>query len=228
MQGILLSRRTIWYFITYTGVYYDCDSDDTTKSRPWPSTLAIIERRRSGCAVCCTQGRRFRCEETLQLLAVAVPKAVCNLYVSYRYTLDTHIVHFRYWEFLLYLFIGLVACELILSPLPWFYSAYSATIGYVGLGVEATLPLPQILANHRSRSCKGFRFSVLVSWIAGDIMKMFWFFTATSAIPWAFKLCGIFQMCCDLFLGVQYWMYGEGNALNGRRTPIGEKDVRLS
>ncbi|KAM3086456.1 hypothetical protein ACMFMG_000590 [Clarireedia jacksonii] len=133
-----------------------------------------------------------------------------------------------YWEFLLYLFIGLVACELILSPLPWFYSAYSATIGYVGLGVEATLPLPQILANHKSRSCKGFRFSVLASWIAGDIMKMFWFFTATSAIPWAFKLCGIFQMCCDLFLGVQYWMYGEGNTTNGRRIPLGEKDVRLS
>lgn len=41
-------------------------------------------------------------------------------------------------------------------------------------------------------------------------MKMFWFFTATTEIPWAFKLCGIFQACCDMFLGVQYWIYGEG------------------
>lgn len=40
-------------------------------------------------------------------------------------------------------------------------------------------------------------------------MKMFWFFTATSEIPWTFKLCGIFQMCCDLFLGGQYWVYGD-------------------
>lgn len=43
-------------------------------------------------------------------------------------------------------------------------------------------------------------------------MKMFWFFTATTEIPWAFKLCGIFQMCCDLFLGVQYFVYGNGPA----------------
>jgi hypothetical protein len=66
-------------------------------------------------------------------------------------------------------------------------------------------------------------------------MKMFWFFTATSEIPWAFKLCGIFQMCCDSFLGVQYWIYGDGEAVPRKehgmamraRTPLGEKDVRL-
>jgi hypothetical protein len=84
-------------------------------------------------------------------------------------------------------------------------------------------------------------------------MKMFWFFTAKSEIPWAFKLCGIFQMCCDLFLGVQYFIFGDGPAgaqliggkahsspvdgLNipsrangyemGRRSPLGEKDIRL-
>lgn len=39
-------------------------------------------------------------------------------------------------------------------------------------------------------------------------MKMFWFFTSTTQIPWAFKLCGIFQAGCDAFLGIQYLMYG--------------------
>lgn len=53
---------------------------------------------------------------------------------------------------------------------------------------------------------------MLASWLAGDVMKMFWFFNATSAIPWAFKLCGIFQMCCDGLLGVQYLMYGAGES----------------
>ncbi|TAQ86440.1 hypothetical protein B7494_g5244 [Chlorociboria aeruginascens] len=146
-----------------------------------------------------------------------------------------------YWQFLLYMFITLMACELILSPMPALYALYSTAIGYIGLSVEATLPLPQVISNYRSRSCKGFRVSVLVSWIAGDIMKMFWFFSATTEIPWAFKLCGIFQMCCDLFLGVQYWLYGEGETVikdhnlgmggqrtpSGMRTPVGEKDVRL-
>lgn len=83
-------------------------------------------------------------------------------------------------------------------------------LGYIGLSVEATLPLPQIFGNARLRSCKGFRVSVLASWLAGDTMKMFWFFTSTTEIPWAFKLCGIFQACCDAFLGLQYLMYGSG------------------
>ena len=75
-------------------------------------------------------------------------------------------------------------------------------------------------------------------------MKMFWFFTATSEIPWAFKMCGIFQMGCDMFLGFQYAVYGEGlgeasrknhaemSGLGSRgvirvRTPMGEKDGML-
>lgn len=152
----------------------------------------------------------------------------------------------RYWHFLLYLFVTLLAFELLLSPVPSLYATYSTLIGYLGLSIEATLPLPQILSNYRSRSCKGFRLSVLASWIAGDLMKMFWFFTATSEIPWAFKMCGIFQMCCDLFLGFQYAIYGDGPGEVGRkehvemsglvarsrgvsrvRTPVGEKDLRL-
>ena len=155
----------------------------------------------------------------------------------------------RYWQFLLYLFIALVALELLISPIPTLYALYSAGLGAIGLTVEATLPLPQILSNYKSRSCKGFRVSVIANWIAGDIMKMFWFFTATSEIPWTFKLCGIFQMCCDLFLGGQYFVYGDGEAgkmvkehaqglgmemrMNGNvngpraRTPAGEKDSYL-
>jgi hypothetical protein len=109
-----------------------------------------------------------------------------------------------------YFFAGLVTCEVVLSYLPPIYTLYSSLIGIAGLSIEATLPIPQILANHQSRSCKGFRLSVLASWLAGDAMKMFWFFTATTEIPWAFKVCGMFQAACDSYLGIQYWMYGDG------------------
>jgi solute carrier family 66, member 2 len=120
---------------------------------------------------------------------------------------------FRYWQFILSLFIGLTVCELILAPMHGVYPIYSSFVGYAGLAIEATLPLPQILANRRLRSCKGFRFSVLVSWLVGDAMKMAWFFTSSTTIPWAFKICGIFQAFCDSFLGVQYLMYGSGPSL---------------
>lgn len=92
--------------------------------------------------------------------------------------------------------------------MPAIYGTYSDIIGCIGLAVEATLPLPQILVNLRSRSCKGLRLSVLASWVGGDSMKLFWFFTATSEIPWSFKISGIFQASCDAFLGLQYLMYG--------------------
>jgi hypothetical protein len=118
----------------------------------------------------------------------------------------------RYWQFLVSLFVGLVFCEFLLSSLPSLYQWYSSAIGFIGLGVEATLPIPQILANAKSRSCKGFRLSVLASWLIGDSMKMFWFFTSTTSIPLAFKVCGMFQAMCDTVLGVQYMVYGDGEA----------------
>jgi solute carrier family 66, member 2 len=70
--------------------------------------------------------------------------------------------------------------------------------------------VPQILKNHRARSCKGFRLSVIINWLAGDTMKMSYFFLSKQLIPWPFRLCGIFQACCDSYLGLQFWMYGQG------------------
>lgn len=71
-------------------------------------------------------------------------------------------------------------------------------------------------------------------------MKMFWFFSATTEIPWTFKLCGIFQMCCDSILCGQFLLYGDGDSTKnykdhhtlglrngGTRTPMNEKDARL-
>lgn len=115
----------------------------------------------------------------------------------------------RYWQFLLYLFITLTVLELIVAPLDSLYPPYWGLLGMIGLGVEATLPIPQLLANYRSKSCRGFRVSLLVSWILGDALKMYWFFTSTTEIPWSFKACGMFQAACDLGLGIQYLIYGD-------------------
>ena len=113
--------------------------------------------------------------------------------------------------------------------------AYINFLGYVGLAVEATLPLPQILANHRSGSCRGFRISVLGSWLLGDAMKMSYFFCSGETVPWAFKLCGMFQCVCDCYLGFQYWMFTRGSVRAAGssqdqegRWGIGEKDIRMN
>lgn len=88
--------------------------------------------------------------------------------------------------------------------------AYIELLGFAGLGVEAFLPVPQIIANQRARSCKGFRFSVLGAWLLGDVMKMSYFFLSGSKVPFAFRFCGVLQCLCDLYLAFQYFTFGNG------------------
>ena len=58
-------------------------------------------------------------------------------------------------------------------------------------------------------------------------MKMGFFFMAEEGkIPWAFKMCGIFQAMCDIGLGVQWWIYGDGKDID--RNGIIEKNGRSS
>lgn len=115
----------------------------------------------------------------------------------------------RYWEYLGSITLTLLVLHTFLRPNG--SSTYTQVIGYVGLAIEAILPLPQVMANQRAQSCKGFRVSVLVNWLVGDAMKMGYFFNSEPGkVPWAFKMCGIFQACCDAGLGVQYWVYGDG------------------
>lgn len=115
-----------------------------------------------------------------------------------------------YFQFLLYFAGTLLAIHLLL-PFVSGSPAYIDLLGYVGLAIEAILPIPQILKNHNARSCKGFRLSVIINWLAGDTMKMSYFFLSNENIPWPFRLCGMFQACCDMYLGLQYYMYGDGS-----------------
>jgi len=48
------------------------------------------------------------------------------------------------------------------------YQTYIDTIGLVALGLESTLPIPQLLSNYRRKSLAGFRMTVLGGWLLGD------------------------------------------------------------
>jgi solute carrier family 66, member 2 len=116
----------------------------------------------------------------------------------------------NYYSFLTTFTLSFAVSTALLSPTSLF-EPYTSLLGYVGLAIEAMLPVPQLLSNASAQSCKGFRFSVLISWLLGDVMKMIYFFRgAGSAVPWSFKACGLFQMACDIGLGLQYAAYGEG------------------
>jgi hypothetical protein len=113
-----------------------------------------------------------------------------------------------YWTFLLYFTAALFLLQYLIGNNP----IYISTLGYSALAIEATLPLPQILANQRRKSFVGFRISVLANWLVGDAFKMtFFFLKGDRDVPWAFKACGIFQAGCDCYLGLQYYMFGNGD-----------------
>ncbi|KAF2727854.1 hypothetical protein EJ04DRAFT_478353 [Polyplosphaeria fusca] len=117
-----------------------------------------------------------------------------------------------YWAFIAYFTLVLLVMHLLLSPTGLFVP-YTTLLGYIALTIEATLPLPQLLSNYRRRATTGFRFSVIVNWIIGDLFKMWFFFASGSGeggVPLAFKLCGVFQALCDLGLGLQFFIWGDG------------------
>ena len=124
---------------------------------------------------------------------------------------------YSYWHVLLGFAGALLALHLLLRPSPGRHTHYTTLLGAVGLALEAALPLPQMHANHAAQSCRGFRPSVLANWLFGDAMKMaFFFLSPPGAVPGAFKACGVFQALCDVGLGVQWWVYGDGPE-EGRR-----------
>jgi len=112
-----------------------------------------------------------------------------------------------FWEFLGYFTATVGVLQLLFGQSPLFISI----VGFTALGIEATLPIPQVLANHRNRSCKGFRLSVIIFWLMGDCMKGVFF--TYSETPLVFKLCGLCQFCFDLTLAWQYWYYGDGSGI---------------
>jgi solute carrier family 66, member 2 len=124
-----------------------------------------------------------------------------------------------YWTFLIYFTAILAVLQVLFGSV----TAYTLMLGYVGLTVEAMLPIPQLMSNYNRKSCKGFRASVIANWLVGDAFKMWFFFASGSGeggVPWAFKICGIFQACCDVGLGLQWWIYGDGPEEFGRGDPI--------
>lgn len=104
--------------------------------------------------------------------------------------------------------LSLVLLQFLIGTSP----TYITLIGMFGLGIEAVLPIPQFLANYRRKSVSGFRPSVIVAWLLGDIFKCSYFFLGGANVGWQFKACALVQISFDLGIAVQFCVYGERQA----------------
>lgn len=108
----------------------------------------------------------------------------------------------QYIEFLA----GLILCQAILFLIFGRSDVFVGLLGFAALGLESTLPIPQLISNYRQRSLYGFRTSTLVGWVGGDAFKTVYFFVQQS--PLQFKVCAVFQLSVDLAIIAQRVFYG--------------------
>ncbi|GAA5837899.1 hypothetical protein JCM3766R1_001512 [Sporobolomyces carnicolor] len=90
---------------------------------------------------------------------------------------------------------------------------YIDLLGFIALGLEATLPIPQLLVNYENKSTAGFRHTVLAGWFLGDAFKTVYYF-ATKDNGIAFKACAVFQLSVDCMLVVQTIWYRKQTRLD--------------
>lgn len=112
-----------------------------------------------------------------------------------------------YWSFLIKFSVWLVILQFIFGS----YPLYVDTIGAVGLLIEAGCPLPQIIKNHQRQSVDGFRLSLLVSWLGGDLAKLAYFLSGKATISSQFIMCSVIQTSLDCFVGFQYLYFNWKN-----------------
>ncbi|GAA6007799.1 hypothetical protein JCM10207_004878 [Rhodosporidiobolus poonsookiae] len=86
------------------------------------------------------------------------------------------------------------------------FDVYVQILGFIALGLEATLPVPQLISNFQHRSTAGFRLSVLGAWFLGDAYKAAYYFLSED-VPLAFKACAIFQLSVDCLLCIQTFLF---------------------
>ncbi|ELU43584.1 PQ-loop domain-containing protein [Rhizoctonia solani AG-1 IA] len=105
-----------------------------------------------------------------------------------------------YIEFLAGLIVVLTIVELIFGRMSWFVDA----LGFFALGLESTLPLPQLYSNYRQKSLYGFRMSTLLGWVGGDNSILL-----PSIISYAIQGLRYFSVVCRFWsIVAQRFYYG--------------------
>jgi hypothetical protein len=73
---------------------------------------------------------------------------------------------------------------------------HDSSLGYIALGIESTLPIPQFISNWKRKSCAGLSDLTVLFWLLGDLFKTAYFFVKGN--PWQFRIAGITTILWDI------------------------------
>ncbi|KZV69005.1 hypothetical protein PENSPDRAFT_633754 [Peniophora sp. CONT] len=123
----------------------------------------------------------------------------------------------------------LLDCSVVLTILFLIFGRYDTfvqVLGFVSLGIESTLPFPQLYNNWRNKTLYGFRLSTMAGWVGGDAFKAAYFFSQGSPIP--FKLGSIVQLSADCVICVQRVLYGAAPPVPASLDELAEEQQALA
>ncbi|KAL4062458.1 hypothetical protein V8B97DRAFT_1955607 [Scleroderma yunnanense] len=162
-------------------------------------------------------GTRFEFALLLQsILMILAQLALLYICIRYRPHVSPEVYGqsgrpFEFWQWPLYtqyieFLAGFILCSAILYLIFGRAELYISMVGFVALGMESTLPIPQLISNYKQKSLYGFRASTLIGWVGGDSFKTVYFFLQGS--PLQFKVCALFQLTVDFIIVFQRLYYG--------------------
>ncbi|KAJ2959625.1 hypothetical protein NQZ79_g4965 [Umbelopsis isabellina] len=110
----------------------------------------------------------------------------------------------RFIDYVIFL-LGFTGVTLVLYIIFGSFPVFIEILGAVSLSIEATVPVPQCIANFKARSTHGFSWLILGTWFLGDGFKFFYFIFTGS--PLQFIICGAFQLFVDCIVVVQFIIF---------------------
>jgi len=90
------------------------------------------------------------------------------------------------------------------------YAPFVETVGFLAVFMEAMLGVPQFYRNHKNKSTYGMSIPMVLMWSTGDVFKTSYFYLRNT--PPQFFICGSLQVCVDLLILGQVWLYRENTS----------------
>lgn len=87
------------------------------------------------------------------------------------------------------------------------FGFYGQMIGYLSMSIEATLGLPQLISNYRTKSVEGLSFMMIGTWFLGDFFKTLYYVMEHQ--PFQFTMCGVVQLTVDILIILQIIAYSK-------------------
>ncbi|PBK72261.1 uncharacterized protein ARMOST_07048 [Armillaria ostoyae] len=151
-------------------------------------------------------GNHFELALLIQsVLMILAQLALLYICIRYRSTISpenfgTSTRPFSFWQWSTYtqyieFLAGFILLEAILFLILGRSDVFVSLLGFVALGLESTLPIPQLISDH-----------CMASFASYPIIRAVYFFLQES--PLQFKVCAIFQLSIDFAIVAQRLYFG--------------------